>query len=54
MSQVLLQIFLVIAAFGAGVWLGERETRQKRGGWRPYHPERYPHYNKFQIMRDCK
>ncbi len=32
----MLEVFLVIGAFCLGVVLGERETRRKFNGWRPY------------------
>lgn len=35
-------VFLVLMAFAAGFWCSERESRQKRRGWRPYQPSTNP------------
>jgi hypothetical protein len=38
MSQIVLSVFLILAGVGFGCWVGERETRKKRGNWKPYRP----------------
>lgn len=50
----MMTVCLVLAAFGAGCAIGEWDTLKTWGGWRPFKPDRHPHYNKFQIMRDWK
>jgi hypothetical protein len=40
-------VMLVLAAFGAGCWLGQRDARKKQGRW-----QRYP--QTYDIMKDAK
>lgn len=35
-------VFLVLAGIGLGVWIGQREARSKRAGWRYYSPSTNP------------
>lgn len=50
----MMTVMLFLAGLGLGCVIGEIDARRRRGGWRPFHPARYPHSNKFQIMRDWK
>lgn len=35
-------VMLVLAGIGLGVWIGERDAKRKRGGWKPYQPSTNP------------
>jgi hypothetical protein len=43
----LVTVFLVLAGFGFGCWVGERSARKNARGWRHYQP-------RYDFMKDCK